>query len=209
MKNLSVLITVVSSLMSGIATAGVLTFHPESAIYAGNGCLQGRSHISVDEAGDLLIEHEDLILDLPSQGRSSALAGRRACTMRIPVTLPQGYYVKAIEQQIQYSVSKSAHAEARIATRTALSGDAVNPFTVLLAADDEFHGENMIDSRRDYLGDARRRAHYCEAGRAEDMMLQISTVISGQRDSIDDELVVAAYGGYIGEGIELEIAPCP
>ena len=218
MKHSSVLITVVSTILMGVMSigvinagevqAGVVTFYPESAIYAGNGCPQGKTHIIVDEMGDLLIQHEELILSLP-QGVGSTLAGRKACSIRIPVTLPHGYYVRSIEQQIQYSVQKSAGAEARIATRAALSSDSINPFTVLLPLDDEIVGENMIDSRRDYLGAASRRARYCTETRSEELMLQINTVISGQRSSVDQDLIVAAYGGYLGEGFELEIAECP
>lgn len=215
MKKYFVSITVVSSILSGVifasiattANAAVVTFHPESAVYAGSGCPQGKTHILVDEVGDLLIEHEELILDL-RQG-TSVLAGRKACAIRVPVTLPQGFYVRSIQQQIQYSSLKSAGAEAKISTRTALSGDAINPFTVVLPSEDEIYGDNMIDSRRDYLGSASRREKYCSGTRSEDMMLQINTVISGQKESSDQDLVVASYGGYVGEGIELEIAACP
>jgi Domain of unknown function (DUF4360) len=208
-------ITVVSSILSGVilasiattANADVVTFHPESAIYAGSGCPQGKTHILVDEMGDLLIEHEELVLDL-RQG-TSVLAGRKSCSIRVPVTLPQGFYVRSIQQQIQYSVMKSVGAEAKISTRTALSGDSINPFTVVLPSEDEIYGDNMIDSRRDYLGSSHRRQQYCSGTRSEEMMLQINTVISGQKESSDRDLVVAAYGGYVGEGIELEIAACP
>jgi hypothetical protein len=214
MKKYFVSITVVSSIITGVifasvastANAGVVTFHPESAIYAGSGCPQGATHILVDEVGDLLIEHEQLVLDL--RRGTSVLAGRKACSIRVPVSLPQGFYVKSIQQQIQYSVLKSAGAEAKISTRTALSGDYINPFTVVLPADEEIYGDNMIDARRDNLGSRSRREHYCSGTRSEDLMLQINTVISGEKDSIDQDLVVASYGGYIGEGIELEIAAC-
>ena len=212
MKDLNVLITVVSSILSGVifsgvAQAGVLTFHPEFAVYAGSGCPQGMTRLMVDETGDLLIEHEALRLDL-QQGVGSALAGRRACAIRVPVTLPQGFYVRSIEQQLHYSAMKSAGAESRISTRAAMSGDSVDPFTITLPLGEEIYGDNMIASRRDDLDEDISYDTYCKGSRSEEMMLQVNTVISGQRQSIYEDLLIAAYGGYIGEGIEIEIAEC-
>ena len=203
------LTSLVGFAISNAAWAGIISFHPESAIYAGNGCPQGSTRISVDDYGDLLMEHDALSLDLPAYGTNQALAGRSTCSIRVPLTIPRGFYVKAIEQRLIYAANKSAGAEARIATRTALSGDTVTPFTVLLARDDKIYSESLIDSRRDQIDSRQRRQQYCSSERSEEMMLQVNIAISGQRDSIAEDLTVRSFGGYVGEGFEIEIGACP
>ena len=98
---------------------------------------------------------------------------------------------------------------AQISTRTAISSDRVTPFTSLLAYGEEFSGGMLIDTRHDQLNRASQIAAYCRSSRSEDMMLQINLAIAGQRDSEAEDLVIQAFGGYLGEGIEIEVAECP
>jgi len=207
---LRMFVPIVGSSIAATATfAGSIVFHPERAVVGGNGCPQYATRLSVDEFGDLLIEHDALSISLGSNSGNAALAERKACAIRVPVTVASGYYVKSIEQRLTYSVSKSAGSEARLATRTSLSGVSLNPFTVTLPYGDEMYSDNMIDTRRDYLSRPDQRASLCQPGRPEDQMLQINVAITAQRDNGDEELLIAAHGSYIGEGFEIELAPCP
>jgi hypothetical protein len=207
---LSMFVPIFGASMAATATfAGSIMFHPERAAIGGNGCPQDATRLSVDEFGDLLIEHNAMSISLAPSGGNPALAARKACAIRVPVTVASGFYVKSIEQRLTYAVSKSAGSEARLATRTSLSGINLNPFTVVLPQGDEMHSDFMIDSRRDTLSRPDQRASFCQPDRSEDQMLQINVAITAQRDSASEEIVIAAHGGYIGEGFEIELAPCP
>ncbi len=202
----------IAVMLSSVSTpllAGVITYHPESGIYAGNGCPEGSSRIYVDEYGDLVLEHDAMILSLPAYGQDPALSGRRACTIRIPVTIPQGFYISAIEQRIAYAAIKSEGAQAQISTQTSFSSDRVSPFTAILPRDEEFTGDLMIDSRRNQLNSQSQINRYCRGDRSEEMMLRINMAMSGQRDSYAEDLIVQTIGGYISEGIDVEVSPCP
>ena len=207
---LSMFVPIFGASMAATATfAGSIMFHPERAVVGGNGCPQNATRLSVDEFGDLLIEHDAMSISLAPSGGNPALAARKACAIRVPVTVASGFYVKSIEQRLTYAVSKSAGSEARLATRTSLSGINLNPFTVTLPYGDEMYSDFMIDTRRDYLSRPEHRASLCQAGRSEDQMLQINVAITAQRDSAAEALLIAAHGSYIGEGFEIEMAPCP
>lgn len=195
-------------LFLNVAYAGVITFLPDRAIVAGNGCPEGSTIVSVDEFGDLSVEHSELAIILPANGRDRALAARKACVVRVPVIVPTGFYVKSIEQHIIHGAIKSADAELKIASRAAFSSDNIQPFTITLPRGEEFSEAFVIDSRIDHLNEATQRQHYCQDGRAEEQMFQLNVAISGQRDSIHDDLISAAYGSRFGEGIEIEIEPC-
>ena len=201
-------IALILSSVSMPLVAGVITFHPESGLMAGNGCPDGSSRMYVDEYGDLVMEHDAMALTLPSYGQDSSLAGRQSCTIRVPITLKRGFYVTSIEQQLTFSATKSTKADAAIATRTTIM-ESISPLTAQLSRGTEYYGDMMITSRRDDLDTATQISQYCRHGRAEDLMLQVNLAISGRRDSLSENLIVQDLGSYIGEGIELEVAACP
>jgi hypothetical protein len=188
--------------------AGVITFHPESGVFAGSGCSDSSSRMYVDEYGDLVMEHDDMRLDLPAYGSDSSLAGRRACAIRVPVTIPRGFYVKTIEQNLIFSAKKSASTDAALSTRTAIL-EPISTFTIRLPRHDEYHGEMRLEARRDDLNHADQIARYCRTDRSEELMLQVNLAITGRRDSSAENLLVQAVGGYLGEGLEIEVAACP
>lgn len=196
-------------ILIGTASASDLVFHVENAVYAGNGCPQGSTSVSVDEFGDLYIDHAALALVLPAHGEDQALAGRKTCIIRVPVLLPKGLYVKSIQQSLHYGVAKSMGADLQLATRAAFSADNVRPFTVSLPAGEEVYSEHSIDSRLDQFVPSRQIAKYCGENRAEETMFQMQVAISGQRESVAEDLVAAGYGNHFGEGIEIELASCP
>lgn len=191
-----------------LASASELTFHPETAIYAGNGCPQGSTTISIDEMGDLQIDHSGLGIFLFGDGQSETLAARSTCLVRIPVTVPKGLYVKSIQQSLSYAVAKSANADLQLASRAAFSSDSVHPFIISLPAGDEVYSEHSIDTRQDHLDSVRLRAKYCNDSRSENMIFQVQIALSGQRESAMDDMAVAAFGSHFGEGIEIELASC-
>ena len=193
---------------SNTASANELIFHPETAIYAGNGCPQGTTTISVDELGDLYIDHSALAILLAGGGDNQALAARSTCLVRVPVTVPKGLYVKSIQQSLSYAVAKSANADIEMASRAAFSSDSVHPFIVSLPAGDEVYSDHSIDTRLDNLDSAKQRAKYCRDERPEEMIFQVQVAISGQRDTVMDDLLAAAFGSHFGEGIEVELASC-
>jgi hypothetical protein len=193
---------------SNTASANELIFHPETAIYAGNGCPQGSTAISVDELGDLYIDHSALAILLPAGGSNQALAARSTCIVRVPVTVPKGLYVKSIQQSLSYAVAKSANADLQLASRAAFSSDSVHPFIISLPAGDEVYSDHSIDTRLDHLDSAKQRAKYCRDERPSEMIFQVQIAISGQRDSVMDDLLAAANGSHIGEGIEVELGSC-
>jgi hypothetical protein len=190
------------------AVAGVISYHTERAVIAGNGCNASNSTVSVDEFGDLSIGHDNLAIVLPANGSDHALAARKTCIVRVPVTIPRGFYVKSIQQQIMHGAAKSAGAEIRVSSRASFSSDNISPFTILLPHDEDIYAEFMIDSRTDVFSDAQQQAKYCRPDRPEEQMFQLNVALTGSRDSIHESLVSAAYGSHFGEGLEIEVRAC-
>lgn len=213
MKQIHQMISVVgaclaSLTLTSIASASEIVFHPEAAVYAGNGCPLGSTSITVDEFGDLYIDHSILAILLPANGENQVLAARRTCISRIPAKVPRGFYVKSIEQRLIYGVAKSAGADLQLASRAAFSSDSIRPFIVSLPKGEEVYSENSMDSRIDNLNPAKQKAKYCNDTRAEEMIFQVQIALSGQRDSAMEDLVVASYGSHFGEGIEIKLGSC-
>lgn len=186
----------------------IINYHVERAIVAGNGCNAANSSVTVDEFGDLAIAHDNLAIVLPAHGPDQSLAARKSCVVRVPVTIPRGYYIKSIQQQIMHGAAKSEGAEIRIASRATFSSDAVTPFTILLPRDEAIYADFMIDSRTDVFSDSRQRQKYCASDRPEEQMFQLNVVLSGTRNSVNEDLVSAAYGSRFGEGFEVEVKSC-
>jgi hypothetical protein len=205
----SFIMAVVTALIPLPLSAGAITFHTERGIIAGNGCPEGSSRVYTDEYGDLLIEHDDLAIRLYAGGTDRTLSARVACSIRIPVTVAKGFYVKSIEQVLNYSVLKSAGASASIATQTSFSLDMVGPFSVALSRGATQNPEIIVESRLDHLESASQIQRYCNPARADELMLRINLAISGSRRSTAQDLIVQAFGGYLGEGLEVKLGLCP
>jgi hypothetical protein len=198
----------ITGLLGGTATyASMITYHTERAVLGGTGCSQQNASLFVNDFGDLEIHMDGMFMALTSE--NTLTADRKSCAIRVPITIPKGYYVRSIEQRLAYAISKSAGAQASLATRTSIGGLTVNPFTVYLPRGDEIYSENLIDSRRDFLGTTANIATQCSAGNPEDRMLQINMAASGQRDNLDEELSIYTGGAYLGEDFEIELAECP
>lgn len=196
-------------ILIGTASASEIVFHADQAVYAGNGCPQDSTSVSVDEFGDLYIDHTALGLVLPAQGENEALAGRKACTIRVPAFIPKGFYVKSIQQSLHYGVAKSVGADLQLATRAAFSSDTVRPFNVSLPTGFDVYSQYSLDTRLDQFVPSKQIVKYCGENRAEETMFQLNVVISGQRESVMEDLVAVDYGNHFGEGIEIELANCP
>jgi hypothetical protein len=204
---LRVLGIIIGLLGATITQAGVITYHPERAILGGNGCSTEGSTIEVNEFGDLEIHYDAMMMAFSPQ--STLMADRRSCAVRIPVSIPRGFYVRSIEQRLAYAVAKSADTQASLATRLSLAGLTLSPYIVTLPYGEEFYSDVALDTRRDDVGtDAHMRAQ-CRSDRSEETMLQLNTAISGQRDNHYGELYIQTGDTYIGEGYEIDLAPCP
>jgi hypothetical protein len=125
------------------------------------------------------------------------------------VTVAKGFYVKSIEQVLNYSVLKSAGASASIATQTSFSLDMVGPFSVALSRGATQNPEIIVESRLDHLESASQIQRYCNPARSDELMLRINLAISGSRRSTAQDLIVQAFGGYLGEGLEVKLGLCP
>jgi len=196
-----------SLLISSIATAGIITFNPEASVVAGSGCPQGSTDIYLDDFGDLNIDYHSLAIQLG--GNTSALAQRKACVVRIPVHIPHGYYMKTTEQQLIYGVRKSSGSSLKIASRAAVSGDKVTPLTVDMPLGSVIAEQSKIDYQPGELNEAQQIRKYCESERSEDTIFQINVAVSAQRSSVRETVQLKAYSQILGEGMELEVAPCP
>ena len=198
----------ITLLMGATVThAAAITFHPERGIIGGNGCSAESSSIKVNEFGELEIHYDNMMIAMSPQ--TSLMADRRSCSVRIPISIPHGYYIESLEQRLAYGVSKSADTIVSVATRLSLAGLQVSPYTVTIPYGDEFHSDYVLDTRRDFIGTDAHIRTQCRDDQPTDTMLQLNTVISGQRQSAYDELYVTSNDSYIAEGYEIELAPCP
>lgn len=195
--------------MVPVVEARVLTFKTESAVFAGNGCPQDQTRLSTDYFGDLYIEYGALAIQLPANGVARDLAQRKACSVRVPARLEQGYYIKSIQQQLIYGARKSRNATLQVASLATFSNGSTSPLNAVHSRGISVNDDVIIETRDDALDESQQIRKFCHEGRATDTMFQLNVVISGQRDTAQDHLVGRIYGNAFAEGIEIEVEACP
>jgi hypothetical protein len=178
------------------------------ALATGTGC---RSHgdnpdtFFISAGNDFSVVMDRLGMDL--SGTTAPLAERLNCAIRVPVSLPKGFFVSRMGHLLTFSVDKSAQTIGSIALRTSL-------FSTLTG-----HDELSLtrgDSHQSTLAILRARAtptadteKFCEANEATTGIFSANIAMSGQRQSVDEVLRMVPIDGQtlrLSQGVEIE--PC-
>lgn len=176
------------------------------ATLTGTGCMAGDATAKLVPAPHgVRIDLPELKIDLKS---GAPLAERKACSIRIPVEVPAGYYVSKVDHELAYSVRRSAGTSATAAITVALFGTPSSPLTVR-------HSEGRAESRRSasahrsdtYASSSPEAQAMCGA-RPTAGLLAVNLAITAQRNS-GDRVSLAIKPMSIREGVEIELSPCP
>jgi hypothetical protein len=166
------------------------------AIMAGNGCIKDYDAFVSENGNDLAAIFTNLGVNLPG-GASRVLAGRSACSLRVPATIAPGLYIGALTQRISYGVVKTARTRGSIATRSTFFGFNVSPYTVNLPYGASINGPLFFNSRQDLFSVNTHPSWYsgwCSPRRAPRGMYQANFAISGQKDNSMEDLIMFVDG---------------
>lgn len=125
MKNLKVrnglcagLLTLLASPIAALADE--VFFDLASAGAAGSGCELGRdAFLQLDETGNLSFSMMGFTTEKLD---SAALAGRLACSLRVPIEIPVGHYIYELTYSFAYDLRKSVGAEGSIGSTGTVFG---------------------------------------------------------------------------------------
>jgi hypothetical protein len=165
---------------------------PAGALIAGSGCKMNVDAWAFANGSDLTIVFTNLGIDLSDDIR---LADRKACAVRIPVTIPSGTYIDSLSQSLYYGVQKSAGTSVALAARSTFMGFPVSPFTVSLPRGLEIDDEYTSQSRDDHYGPDSSWGHgFCSTSRPTSGLYQANLAVSGMRDDAWEYAQAFIYG---------------
>jgi hypothetical protein len=165
-------------------------------IMGGSGCVMNYDAFVSANGNDLAIVFTRLGVDLPGGG-SSILAGRSACSIRVPARIAPGIYIGKLDQRVSYGVVKTPYTRGSIATRSTFFGFPVSPYTVNLPYGISMNSPLFVQSRQDLFSVRTTPSWYygwCSRNRAPQGLYQANIAISGQKNNRNEDLIMFVDG---------------
>lgn len=178
-----------------------------AAAHAGDLCDTGVSIASAGNQLKIRLSSAKTVL-LPSEGD---LTGRSSCAIRIPVTIPKGYYLSKVTTRAQATVVKPQGNTASVVLRTALFG--YEGLTVDSELDESSSINGLVNIYKAFAGSAPLSTEWkqklCASNRLAKGLLAINLADVIQRTD-SSELVSVDFSGS-NRGIDLwtELKACP
>lgn len=204
MKNLKVKNALCAGLLGLLvapmsARADEVFFDLASAGAAGSGCELGRdAFLQLDEKGNLAFSMTGFTTDKLDSG---ALAGRLACSLRVPIEIPVGHYVYELTYSFAYDLKKSAGAEGSIGSTGTVFGIENPPmqerFEVGAAARGVFNYSHVLRVPQD---------QQCANGLTSGL-LQLTLIAGYQKDAARDQFELSVQAEKPAS-IQIETRAC-
>jgi hypothetical protein len=178
-------IPITLAVASGTAQAQI-TFDTANAAANGEGCTlrNGVGDTEVIQSGNsVAILFRNMGVDLPAGGPDRRLADRNVCSVRIPVTVSEGFLVTQLTQTLTYGVNKTRLASGTITTLDSFIGSSIGGIRLRFA-------EGPVLSEP-LLTETRSRNIRIDACRGPKTGLYRSDVgVTGERRNADRETVI-------------------
>lgn len=187
--------------LAGFANAQTVEWNTDSAVLAGNGCSQDDSY--VEASGKTLWA---VFFSFAAEaGGDAAQAARSSCTVRVPVTLPAGMYVRGARLRLGADYDKDSGSTGAVAYQVSV-GTARGGDSFKLDAEDSFFRRDYVISRAVSLSNAEAA---CRRGGGGKTLVGLNLALSAQgspeaRSLID---IGQSLEGYAR--LDLDLASCP
>ncbi len=189
--------TLIAGFSQAQASDGSVRWDERRAILAGSGCQKDVDAFVIANGNDLSVIFTDLGFSLPG-GSGAVLAARKNCVVRIPATIAKGLYIGELTQQVTYGITKTRGSRGTVASRSTFFGFPVSPYTVRVPYGTSINEPFLTNTRRDrFLVDTTRGSwwsRWCAAQRSPRGLYQANFVVSGQRDSDFEDLIMFVDG---------------
>ena len=165
-------------------------------IMGGSGCLKDVDAFVSANGNDLAIVFTRLGVDLPGGG-SAVLAGRSACSVRVPARIAPGVYIGELDQRVSYGVVKTPYTRGSVAPRSTFFGFSVSPYTVDLPYGISMNSPLFVQSRHDFFSVRTTPSWYygwCSRNRAPQGLYQANIAVSGQKYNRYEDLIMFVDG---------------
>ncbi|MCX6116068.1 MAG: hypothetical protein NT027_00890 [Proteobacteria bacterium] len=204
----SVAILVLSTTYQAAASESI-EYETDRAVLAGSGCINDVDAFVLKNGSDLQVVLSNLGIDLPGNA-TSPLSARSGCAIRIPVTGPQGFYVKFLRQKVDYGVHKTRKTKGSITTRTTYLGIPIAPLTIDFKYGSAIEDYNLSQYRDDVFDPRSYSWHgaWCSSRRASKGIMQIDLAVSGQKDNPLEDLIIYSPGFDLRYGVDVRLARC-
>lgn len=182
---------------AGTAEAAAVQWQTNSSAFviAGTGCQKDVDAFATTNGNDLAIVFTNLGVNLPGSGASNQLADRKNCTVRVPASIAKGVYIGQLTQQFTYGVTKTAGANASVATRSTFFGFNVSPYTWSVPQGVDINEPLMTQSRVDnFAVNSPWWQGWCNPNRPLQGLYQANIAVSGQRNNMWEDLIVFVDG---------------
>ncbi|MFO0679496.1 MAG: DUF4360 domain-containing protein [Polyangiaceae bacterium] len=184
--------------------SGLARFEPSRATIAGSGCTAGDTRVTANGSA-LLVEFDALAIELPPG--SSPRSERSACSVRVPITIPAGYYVATIDQGLTFDVAKSQGASASLASNTSLFGLSTSPVGVQYPSGTTVYATGReVGISDSFAVGSPEYASMC-GQRSTGGLVAFNVALSGTR-SVQDDLRIRVARRTFVEGVDFVLAPC-
>ena len=198
---------VVASQANVAAASPLMAVDARQAVHAGELCDRSASIVAFGNQIKVRLSPGKAVL-LPSDGD---LASRSSCAIRIPVTVPVGYYLNKVTTRAQATVSKPQGNSISIVLRTSLFG--YEGLTVQSDLDESVSTSGLVNTYRAFAGSSplatEWRQKLCAPNRTATGLLAINLADVIQREDSGD-LVSLDFSG-LSRGIDIwtELKACP
>ena len=187
------------------AQSNELVWRPELAVANGNGCFlrNGQGDTVVIAFGEnVSVLFNEMAVDLPAGDPNPRLADLKNCSVRIPVTIPQGYYIYELTQTLTYGVNKTHGSSGKITTLDSILDSSVGGFSVSIP-----RGASQ-EPAFPRTGPPRQvRVEACGAS-SRSGFYRTDVATSGQRDSSSETFILRAEGVDLHYDIKCRTRAC-
>ncbi len=174
---------------------------------ASRAVVAGCDAVVTSSNGDLSIVAVDLAVDL-----GNSKADRKSCAIRVPVSIPLGYYISKLTHKINYEVEKSARSSGGISERSTFFNLPVMPLSVDFRQGHALNTVGASESRTDVydqVSDPSWVGSMCSDARSETGLFQYNIAISAQKSSANEIFYASADGLELKAGVDYELSRCP
>ena len=197
-----------TGLIAGVMVAGsamgwTIQWDDQRYIAGGNDCEKDQTVFAIAAGEEISFIMTDLGTNLSgfAGGRTSE---RKHCNLVIPATVKQGWYLGKLTQRIHGGFVKSGRSEGKIAVSASFYNNRVRPLTV---STNQWRSNSVPYFTRENATYFEVQPRYCV--RDYRGLMRANLVVTGQRGTIDDSIVIQADGYDVKFETVAQIFKCP
>lgn len=162
-----------------------IRWHPENAQALGSGCPDPGDAQVLAFGPDMTILFRKVGIHL--EKGDGPLVALRQCSVRIPVTVPEGALLAQLTRTITYGVNKSTNSDGMITALSGFFSSPVKPFSITIPRE-AMQDPGIVQKKQDLF-------YLLACGHAMEGLFRGDMTLSARRDDVNEEILVG--GGTV------------